>query len=179
MGVSCVGVFSQHMSSSKASNYLLENSSLDLPSRDATPPSTKAGYLWYAEPRTFGTHWIRLYFSIKKGMLLSEVWERSCYYFLLTYIVCFINSRRKWRFQYRWVWISAMLRYACEHVQSSRWGKLIHYELMDRNSLKFNWTVADSAFSGVVVAAVWCWFDVIVLNSVSRKVISQSVQFLY
>ncbi len=73
MGVSCVGVFSQHMSSSKASNYLLENSSLDLPSRDATPPSTKAGYLWYAEPRTFGTHWIRLYFSIKKGMLLSEV----------------------------------------------------------------------------------------------------------
>lgn len=33
---------------------------------------TKNGYLWYAETRTFGTTWIRLFFSIRKGMLVSS-----------------------------------------------------------------------------------------------------------
>ena len=32
---------------------------------------TKSGYLWYAETKTFGTHWTRLFFCIKKGMLVS------------------------------------------------------------------------------------------------------------
>ena len=32
---------------------------------------TKSGYLWYAETKTFGTHWTRLHFCIKKGMLVS------------------------------------------------------------------------------------------------------------
>ena len=31
----------------------------------------KSGYLWYAETKTFGTNWTRLYFAIKKGMLVS------------------------------------------------------------------------------------------------------------
>ncbi|XP_064395493.1 arf-GAP with coiled-coil, ANK repeat and PH domain-containing protein 2-like [Halichondria panicea] len=33
---------------------------------------TKHGYMHYAEPKTFGTTWIRLYFSIHKGQLFSE-----------------------------------------------------------------------------------------------------------
>jgi hypothetical protein len=32
---------------------------------------TKSGYLWYAETKTFGTHWTRLFFCIKKDMLVS------------------------------------------------------------------------------------------------------------
>ena len=34
--------------------------------------SMVTGYLFYAEPRTFGTSWIRLYFYIKNGQLLSQ-----------------------------------------------------------------------------------------------------------
>lgn len=32
----------------------------------------KHGYLCYAEPKTFGTTWIRLYFSIQSGKLVCE-----------------------------------------------------------------------------------------------------------
>ncbi len=52
-----------------------------MPVRTSSAPAarTKAGYMWYAEPKTFGIHWIRLYFCIKNSMLVSEVgvwlWE--------------------------------------------------------------------------------------------------------
>ena len=46
---------------------------LELPGKTLPSVRTKAGYMWYAEPRTFGIHWIRLYFYIKNSMLVSEV----------------------------------------------------------------------------------------------------------
>ena len=46
---------------------------MDLPVKPAEPVRTKSGYMWYAEPKTFGIHWIRLYFYIKNSMLLTEV----------------------------------------------------------------------------------------------------------
>ena len=46
--------------------------SLSLPPSLSLSAHTKNGYLWYAETRTFGTTWIRLFFSIRKGMLVSS-----------------------------------------------------------------------------------------------------------
>ena len=65
--------YRQHISKSHSNSLALEKW-LDLPatvSSDST--RTKSGFMWYAEPRTFGIHWIRLYFHIKNSMLLSEV----------------------------------------------------------------------------------------------------------
>ena len=53
-----------------------------------TDEVTKSGYLWYAETKTFGTHWTRLYFCIKKGLLVSsEVITSVCMYTLIDVIV--------------------------------------------------------------------------------------------
>ncbi len=38
----------------------------------STETLTKHGYMQYAEPKTFGTAWIRLYFSIDNGQLLCR-----------------------------------------------------------------------------------------------------------
>jgi hypothetical protein len=57
------------------SNSTVTEKSLELPPQRPSGARTKAGYMWYAEPKTFGIHWIRLYFHITNGMLLSEVSE--------------------------------------------------------------------------------------------------------
>ena len=57
----------------KYSNSSVSEKQLELPTKRPSGTRTKEGYMWYAEPKTFGIHWIRLYFYIKNGMLQSEV----------------------------------------------------------------------------------------------------------
>lgn len=54
------------------SSIPLDEKELDnLTEKQSTQERTRNGYLWYAENKTFGTHWTRLHFCIKKGMLVS------------------------------------------------------------------------------------------------------------
>ncbi|CAI8039126.1 Arf-GAP with coiled-coil, ANK repeat and PH domain-containing protein 3, partial [Geodia barretti] len=56
------------------SSVAVEEKELDnFDEKMSIPPNilTKSGYLWYAETKTFGTHWTRLFFCIKKDMLVS------------------------------------------------------------------------------------------------------------
>lgn len=63
---------SGHLAKGYADSLVTEDE-LSLPPKTSPGVRTKAGYMWYAEPKTFGIHWIRLYFYIKNSMLLSEV----------------------------------------------------------------------------------------------------------
>ena len=61
---------SRHLSKYK-SDIPFEEKQLKPPEVKPSLARTKTGYLWYAEHRTFGTTWIRLYFCITKGILVS------------------------------------------------------------------------------------------------------------
>lgn len=65
-------LFSEHLGKTQPDSLVSEKQ-LELPPKTSGSTRTKAGYLWYAEPRTFGIHWIRLHFYIKNDQLLSEV----------------------------------------------------------------------------------------------------------
>ena len=62
--------FSRHLSKYK-SDIPFEEKQLVPPKAKPSLARTKNGYLWYAEHRTFGTTWMRLYFCITKGILVS------------------------------------------------------------------------------------------------------------
>ena len=61
---------SRHLSKYK-SDIPFEDKQLEPPTAKPSLARTKNGYLWYAEHRTFGTTWMRLYFCITKGILVS------------------------------------------------------------------------------------------------------------
>ena len=61
---------SRHLSKYK-SDIPFEEKQLEPPEVKPSLARTKNGYLWYAEHRTFGTTWMRLYFCVTKGMLIS------------------------------------------------------------------------------------------------------------
>ncbi len=72
----------------------------------STETLTKHGYMQYAEPKTFGTAWIRLYFSIDNGQLLcrevSTEWGRvgkivvSVHTFRDTTVLCSSLGTKLW-----------------------------------------------------------------------------------
>jgi len=61
----------RHLSENHA-GFSFEEKEVEPVQKKPVQARTKNGYLWYAETRTFGTTWIRLFFSIRKGMLVSS-----------------------------------------------------------------------------------------------------------